>query len=58
MNKKEIITKMTKNQILMIEERLQDLYEEISNLKEGVKQNKLITKFDLLEKELLQDLYN
>ena len=49
---------MTKNQILMIEERLQDLYEEISNLKEGVKQNKLITKFDLLEKELLQDLYN
>lgn len=49
-NKKK--EQMTKNQKLMIEERLQDLYEEISNLKEGTQQNKLITKFDLLEKEL------
>ena len=49
----EIIRKkITKIQRLMIEERLQDLYEEITNLEEGVNQNRLITKFDLLEKEL------
>ena len=46
---------MTENQKLMIEERLQDLYEEISNLEEGVNQNKLITKFDLLEREFNND---
>ena len=46
---------MNNNQKLMIEERLQDLYEAISNLEESVNQNKLITKFDLLERELNND---
>jgi len=45
---------MTKIHRLMIEERLQDLYEEITNLKEGINQNRLITKFDLLERELIK----
>ena len=46
---------MNNNQKLMIEERLQDLYEAISNLEEGVNKNKLIFKFDLLEKDLSND---